>query len=146
MKIEIEVRDEEVVERVVMAVTDRIDAKFSDLLEERITDLLEERLKKLTDERITAQLDKVLSEGWRPTNSYGQPTGGEKLTLSTKVLGYLTSNSYDNPLDRLLREHLERAMKGEMGKLIEEATAKLRAALDQSVAEKLRKAVTEVLR
>lgn len=145
MKVEIEVNDGEVIEQVVAGVVDRMDAKFSDVLEERLSGIIETRLTKLTDERLSAEMEKVLANGWQLTDGYGRPTG-EKLTLAAKVLAYITKGGYHDPMDTIFRNHIEKAMQGEMGKLIKEATDKLRAALDESIAAKLREAVTKALK
>ena len=105
-----------------------------------------DRLRSLTDEALRAAFDKALTEGWKKTDNYGQETG-QVVTLKTRVLDILNPReSYNNPVAKVFEEQVGKALKGEMGKLLEEATAKLRAMVDDKIAEKMRGALKDAFK
>lgn len=150
MGITIEVSDYDAASALDQAVRDAIQAKvngLNDKIEESMAEAVDARLKSLSDDALRGMFEKVLHEGWQLTNSYGEPNG-RKVTLESRVREFLMGkpNDYNDPMTTVFRESLTKALQGEMGLLIKEATEKLRAQLDGSIQEKLRAAVTSAFK
>jgi hypothetical protein len=145
-KIEIEVSLERIENEIASRVKGELDDSFARRVDVRLDQMLEERLRQLTDARLAAALDKALAEGWVKTDGYGRAKNENPTTLKTIVLEYLTKGDYQSPLDRIFREVVDKALTGELFKLLEEAKAKLRLMLDKTIADKLRAVVTEAIR
>lgn len=97
------------------------------------------------DEQVGAAVEKVLAEGFQPTNSYGEPSGQRK-TISSFVLEYLSAkpDSYrrgderwHKTADELVNNYLRTELEPHFAALKRRCTE----ALDNSVAGKIREAV-----
>jgi hypothetical protein len=145
MKVEFELSDHDLHEQVGYRVKEAVEARLEGVLEESVSELVQTRLRELTDEALRKEMDRVLAEGWRKTNSYGEPTG-DVVTLKSWILQYLTKSDYGRtPMEKVFSDVMEREMKSETGAIFTEVKVKLRAMVDKEIATKLRAAVSEAI-
>lgn len=98
---------------------------------------IDDRVKSLTDDALRPIVDDLVTNGWPSTNSYGERNG--TITMRKRVSDALFPNSsYDAPAQRILREVLERELKGELGELLKQAKLKLAEMLEGEILDKLR--------
>lgn len=148
--IEVKIHGDELVQAVRHAaehqIAEELGENFRSWLREKAEEAIEERIAALTGEEIAAAVREVLATGWAKTNSYGERTG-QVTTVSSRVREWLEPrDSYRNPLPDIFREELTKALKGELGKVLAEATAKLRAMVDETIAAKLRGVLKDAIK
>lgn len=137
---------DEMIERALgRAIQERL-SELDGEIHDRLKQAVDARFRELTDEALRAECAKILTEGWRKTDSYGSPTG-ETLTLSSRVRDYIAKgDGYNNPVQDAHKKAVDEALKGEMGGLIKEATEKLRGMLDKTIADKLRAVLSDAVK
>lgn len=119
-------------------VATQMGSRFEESLTEAIDQAIHARLAEITDKMLTERIEKMLIEGWPVTDRYGNETG--RATIGTKARSVLfEKDTYRGNLgEQVLKELLERELKNDLGAALKEATAKLRANIDTTIASKLR--------
>ena len=113
-----------------------------------IRDVVEEEARVFAKEHLRELVAKMIADGWRATNNYGEPTG-QTITLSSFVRETLFKrDSYGggSVLEKIAAEQIQQALKSEMGAVLKEATEKLRAMIDSTIAEKMRGALNDAIK
>lgn len=116
--------------------------KLAEAVEDEIRGAVDAKLGAITEEMVRSEVARVLAEGWRKTNSYGEPFG-QLQTLKGLILEKITgrSDSYSNSptmIEKLAQEQIREALQKEFGKELEAAREKLRALVDGTISEKMR--------
>jgi hypothetical protein len=110
-----------------------IDAK----VEKAIKAAIEDRMKALADEALRPIVEGLVANGWPKTNSYGERNG--TVTLQQRVTDVLfPSNNYDSPSQKIMREVLEKELKGELGAVLAKVKLKLAETLEGDILDRLR--------
>jgi hypothetical protein len=110
-----------------------IDAK----IEKSIKAAIEDRMKALADEALRPIVEGLVANGWPRTNSYGERNG--TITLQQRVTEVLFPNSnYDSPSQKIMREVLDKELKGELGALLTTVKLKLVEMLEGDILDRLR--------
>lgn len=130
-----------------LAEVKRLGLSLDSLVKDRIEEALGESIAKLTDEAVAKAVDKLVTEGTPITTQYGEPTG-RVMTLEQRVRERLFAQrgGFHDPIERVFEETLKRELAGDLGKLLAEAKAELRKALDSGIQKKLREAVGEAFK
>ena len=123
----------------------QMSAKVKDSIDVHVAKIVEE----VTRERIFREANALLEEGWKQTDSYGEPTG-KVFTLRERVRGIFDGKDR-NGYDRLtmIEQWLKNAVERDLAKVLTEETElvrkQLKAAFDDVVkakfAETLRKSL-----
>jgi hypothetical protein len=142
IKIEVDGWDvEEALDRACHHVIDNRVKALENEVKEAVAAAVDEKIRSITEEMLRAEVTRLLTEGWPRTNQYGEHIRGEPLTLKSRCLEYLTtkdSYSHRNIVEEIFKDEMHKALKGDLGKVISEATDKLRAMVDGQIAEKMR--------
>jgi histone H3/H4 len=105
----------------------------------------EERINAICDAEIHKAVGDMFANGWSKTDQYGNPKG--TVTVKQVVIDNLTSKGdshYDKSfVQKSSAELFERLLKQEITPHVEAAKAQLKALLDKTVAESLKKALLE---
>jgi len=140
--------DQRLSEMILGRVASTVEERTQKAIERRIETVVDKAFREVVEARVTAAVDAILTEGWQPTDGYGRADGPKK-TLKDLVLGMLTARDrYDNNrsyLDKSIADNVDKVLRGELGKAIEEAKAKVRETLDHAVMTKLQQALKEGL-
>ncbi len=120
------------------------------IVAERTRRAVDAAVEKVTEERIAEAVDKVLAEGWRKTNNWGEPTGP-----ATNLRGRINEILHQNierdyrhkgaRIDVIIGEAIEAALGKEFKPLLEAAAAKFKAALEGTIAAKLQETLKAAL-
>lgn len=112
---------------------------------------LRDRVKRIRDEAIRAQVEPLITEAlsapMRVTNSFGEPTGSEttlraliaeQATAALKVSDTRNPNRFperDTTLTKFIRDEIDRALKAELKKALDEAKAQVLARVQEAGGE-----------
>lgn len=66
------------------AIADTIDNRIKDAVDGLVSAVAEKRIEALVDSHLASAVDAYIADGWRTTNSYGEPTGN-RVSLATRV-------------------------------------------------------------
>jgi hypothetical protein len=152
MKLELK---DDVEEQIVRAIASRVEDRFEERIKEAVRGAVkgavERQTKELVDAAIAPIVEQVLAEGWQPTDQWGEPSG-KKITLrarvSKRVSEYLEEKErYQDktPAQKLIDEAIAAELRGEAGKVLEAARAKLREQVDGVLQAKLREVLASSL-
>lgn len=138
MQIELNDRDIERIKEICCAAAAKIAREeVGDEVRAAIKEAIEERMRLLADEALRPIIEEFVANGWPTTNHYGERNGA--ISFRQRVADSLfPKNGYDDPAARILRETLDRELKGELGNLLLQAKAKLASMLEGEILDKLR--------
>jgi len=118
-------------------------------VEEAIREAVDEGIKTIALEHVRPLVAEIVANGWPTTNNYGEATGKSRSLaemLRESLFAKDPYRSHEGPWAmRLMREELEKALKGPLGEEIKRAQAMVRKALDDEVMGKFRKALKDGL-
>lgn len=137
---------------VVQAVTAALEAHFEDKVRELASKKLEAAIDKVCREMsrdaVAVAIKKALDEGWTRTNEYGEGRG-PKITLKDRISEILTErdkySSNRTWLETVVKEKIDEALKGDLGKDVAAAREKFRKMLDETVMASWLKTMKEAL-
>lgn len=136
-KIEVEVSIERIEIELVNLLRAKIGASLDEAVVQKVDAKVQAMLKEITKERLELEVNRVLSEGFRTTNSYGEPDGKVK-TLESIVREFITKDQYGrSAVSEATQAVVSRGAQTEFLKVLEDVKAKLKAVLDEQVADKL---------
>lgn len=143
--------EERLIRQAASLVVEQARQKIDEVVEEEIRAVVEGRVEELVGAEIQKVLDKVLADGWQPTDRWGAATG-ERVDLHTRVsqrvTQYLdTKVEYERKtvVEKLVDDAVAAELKGETGKALQEARAKIREQVDAVLQAKLRSTLAEAL-
>lgn len=116
----------------------QMETRFEESLTEAIDQAIHARLAEITDKMLTERIEKMLTEGWPVTDRYGNETGRATLASKARAVLFEKDQYRGNLGEQVLKELLERELKNDLGVALKEATARLRANIDTTIASKLR--------
>lgn len=137
--------EEWLTEKVAASVRERMDAKVKDAIAASVRDLVDE----LTRERLHKEINALLDEGWKGTDSYGNENG-KKYTLRDRVRGVFEAkaDSYSNSgsrVERWVKEAVDYQLKRALEEELASARARLRAAFDEVLQAKFTSTIRDAL-
>jgi hypothetical protein len=155
MKITIEVGDIDVSnaeDSIYRIVAERIQARLAGPIAERAREALDSTAREMMRERLEAEIEHVITEGWTPTSSYGEPRGA-KVTLKERISKTLTEKTrtggYNSPeytiVETVVQTTVKATIDKEFADVIKEAKARFKAAVDAEVMGRIAEAVKTVL-
>jgi hypothetical protein len=149
MNVEIEVNTERIEEAIKDEVCSGLRDRLNEAIRGAIKSELSSALKDVVGESLRAEVDKLISEGWQQTNTWGEPQG-EKQTLKALVTKHLTEDVGDynrrmKRIEKVTYEAVDAALKNEFAGELKVARDLFRKHLDAGVAAKLRDAIASAL-
>lgn len=142
MQIEIPDRlQEKFVEAVADLARYQCEKRITEAIEKEILDFMNSKLEAMITDKITAEVEKVLTEGWPLTDSYGRETG--RHTLGSVVLDKLKSRSgySQSSIERITHEVAGKIAAQELKQEIEEARKAFRKKVDGMLNAKTQEAL-----
>ena len=149
--------------RIVLEGGDWAEGRFAEVVADRLFHKLHEGVEEKVSERIDCAVQaaitgvgeaiireaitSAIADGWSKTNQYGEPTG-QSITLKQRISDMLESRSYcdrERHIDKVVKDEVEKVLRGELGAEITEVRKKARAMLDGALNEKLAAALREGL-
>ena len=110
-------------------------------LEQRLDDAVTKRIEELADDvildRLRAELERALAEGWKRTNTYGEPIG-EPISLKERVSRMLENKDpYRSSrwADDVMTKMVDEVYRKELAKPIAEAKEKVKKMLEDKALE-----------
>lgn len=145
-------REQHIVAAVAGSLVERHSDEIDRIVRERIDGALTSLLDGEIKEQITARVKVAVEEGFDETNHYGEWTG-KRISLRERIAKLLTEKhreGYQGPeetiVERLARKTIEESLAGAFNDEIAEARKRLRAALDNALAQKVAEALRQELR
>lgn len=141
------ITEEHVVEAVVDRIVEQSGERFNTAVRGAIKETIDAKLSKLVEETLRPAVAEIIAEGWQETNRYGEPQG-RKLDLKARVSEMLNKNDgYDRLpfIQKTAQEILDKALRAELGALIEEAKKKFRDQIDGVLQAKFKEALQGAL-
>jgi histone H3/H4 len=144
-------REEQVVTAVAEMVRDQMSGRIDEAVRGAIKGALEEQVRALVNDAIRPVLATVLDEGWQPTDQWGEPKG-PKVTLRDRIGKAVSAfldvrDGYDRQTaaEKVIKEEIEKAVRGDAGKELKRASEALRAQVDAVLQAKLRESLSSAL-
>ena len=146
MELKIEVSQKRIESEIVSRLLHGLEEKMAEAIEARVESACGDAVQAFTDARIAAEVERVISAGWNLTDSYGRPTGAAQ-TIGGLVLARITANEYGrSSITEAVQQCVNKHVAAEFEKLLGEVRAKLKAMLDEQVADKLIGALNDALK
>lgn len=133
--------DNKAIKRIEQACVDAavsaVDKNTEAAIQEAVADAVQKRIAALCDETIRTVLSEMFANGFTKTDSYGCAIG--KQTIRERVTETMfPKNGYDSPVTRVFREELEKALRGELKDLLNQAREQLKTLLQDDILGKLK--------
>jgi hypothetical protein len=128
-------------------VANQVASAFKAFIDKRVSDTVSELVREIGRDQVDAQVRAILAEGWQKTDDYGQARGG-RVSLRERVQEmFHKADRYESRsmFERVIKEELDKALKGELGKELEAARAKIRSEVDQITRAKLNESLKAAL-
>jgi hypothetical protein len=130
-------------QRVAELLRDHACETMKEAIDHHVALAVQEAVMQVTEETIRPTVERVLKEGWQPTNEWGHPRGA-KVTLEQRVGAIVIGDDrYDSMLNRMTKDIVERELKGDLSKVMAAAAARFRAVVDKTLGEKLSAAMRD---
>lgn len=126
-------------------VTQNIAKKLEQAVSQQLATAVDAAVARVLDGKILAEAERVLTEGWQVTDTYGRSTG-QKVTFPDRVHQLLTkSNSYggQSSLEKLIESLVDKALNKELKPEIDAAKLKVQELLNGTLSAKLLQAMKE---
>lgn len=125
----------------------QIGQAFESFVKTQVAQTVGQMVREIGREHIDAEIRAILAEGWQRTDDYGQARGG-RVSLRDRVQEmFHKTDRYESRsmFEKVIKEELDKALKGELGKELDAARAKIRAEVDQITRAKLNEALKSAL-
>jgi hypothetical protein len=130
------------------SIAEQVRAHLQALVKKQVEDLVSETLKDTVRELATVEFKRMLGEGFRKTNSYGEPCGN-RITFAERARELLFGNTNDGYRRGLAHEVTEAAIKQlftpDVNELVAKAKTELKNALDEQVRTKIASAIRDAI-
>lgn len=170
MKIEVEIEQEDLIDRVASLIAfnaqyvdsdspvPRPASTLANTIQEAVRDRvrieidkeIKAAIKKITDECIQVAVKEAVAEGWKKTDTFGHPIG-PVMSVKDRINEILKeggSNSYGNQksrIDQLAKETIENLLKTEFAEEIKAAREQFKQLLDKGIYSKVVDAVKSAM-
>ena len=136
-------------DRLVDAVATRLlqglDKRVQDAIDAKVEEVVGAALETIATDRIKEELEKVLKDGWTPTNEYGKATGPAK-TLKDRIGELLQYHERYGSRERWLDACVTKAVQEHLGGAFGEEIAAARASFKKQVDDLLSGKIASGLR
>lgn len=107
----------------------------------QVAALIEKQAEAIALEHVRPAVETIMTEGWKLTDSYGNPSG-KRLTLRERIEEYLIQkcgdyNSKTTRVDRIVEQHMDRALKNELSEQIRVVKANFHAKVEAEISKVL---------
>lgn len=141
------ITEEHIVEAVVERIVESLDERINTAIRGALKGHVDAKLSALVEEHLRPAVAAVIAEGWQMTNHYGESTG-PKVDLKARVSSMLNATDGYNRqsfIQKTAQEILDKGLREELGKQIEDAKKAFRAQVDGVLQAKFKEALAGAL-